>query len=180
MCKTVEMSLHQRIEQAFGERSKPNRLIELRDPVTPEQEDALWFSGRDWSGITWGDWEDHRDALYAFTPEAFAYYLPSILRLSSQFPDRWFWPTDTLLRILDRSPVVEYWDAFIVTRLVGLQTAEYEALKEWLLWLAEHQASGSEDALGRAFDTVDLLQKETNRVREMVRPPLDRGLQDEA
>lgn len=167
------MSLCQQIEQAFGYRSKPNRLVEPKIPVTPEQKDALWFDGRDWREITRKDWGNHRDALYAFTPEAFAYYLPSILCLSSQSPSQWFSPTDTLLQILDRSPVVEYWDAFIVTRLVGLKAMEYEALKSWLMWLAEHQDSNSEDALGRAFDTVDLLQKETTRVRDMVRPSPD-------
>ena len=118
--------------------------------------------------VTWDEWEAHRDAFFSFTPEAFAYYLPSILCLSIQFPGQWFAPVDSLLKILDRSPVVEYWDAFVVTRLVGLKTTEYEALKEWLLWLSDQPMLGSEEDLGRALDTIDLLQSETNRVRLMV------------
>jgi len=156
------MKLTQKIEQAFSHRQKPNQLIESRESlITPEQMEALWFNERDWHEITWGNWEEHRDAIYAFTPEAFAYYLPSILTLSSQRPHQWFWPADALLIILDRSPVVDYWDTFITTRLLGLRLEEYEALKDWLLALSEY-SSVSEDTLDRAFDTVCLLE---NRVR---------------
>lgn len=157
------MNLSEKIERAFAARRKPSRLVELRDPVTPEQRDALWFENREWHEITWADWEAHPDAFYAFTPEAFAYYLPSVLALSAQFPDRWFWPADALLQVLDRSPVIEYWDEFLTTRLMGLQAPEYEVLTEWLLALSEHGTVALEDSLGRAFDTVDLLQKETAR-----------------
>jgi hypothetical protein len=163
------MNLDQQIDQAFGHRAKPKVVLTPNYPVASDAEDALWFSGRDWREITWEDWERHRDALYAFTPEAFGYYLPSILSLSSQRPDKWFWPADALLQVLDRSPIVEYWDAFLTTRLLGLQSAEYEALKGWLLSLSGQKDSGSEDALGRAFETVDLLQRETDRVRAVLR-----------
>jgi hypothetical protein len=158
------LSLREKIEKAFVERQKPTRLVESRAPVTSEQQDALWFDNRDWREITWQDWEIHRDAFYAFTPEAFAYYLPSVLVLSSQFPDQWFWPVDALLQVLDRSPVVEYWDDFLTTRLLGLRTPEYEVLTEWLLSLSELGTAASEDSLGRAFDTIDLLQRETGRI----------------
>jgi hypothetical protein len=162
------MSLCQQIEDAFGDRPKPRSFVEPKDPVTYEQRDAIWFVDRDWREITWDDWESHCDAFYAFTPEAFAYYLPSVLCLSSKNPDRWFWPADALLRILDRSPAVEHWDAFLSTRLVGLKPTEYEALKAWLLLLTEHDANAAGEALSRAFDTVVLLQSETERVRAIV------------
>lgn len=168
MFEVVEMTLLQQIERAFGDRQKPRNLVEERVPVTAEQRDALWFSGRDWRAITWSDWESHSEAIYAFTPEAFAYYLPSILTLSLGHPDQWFPPADGLLRVLDRSPVVEYWDAFITTRLVGLRASEYEALKEWLVSLSGHKDAEAEEMLSRALETVDLLQKETQRVRALV------------
>lgn len=169
------MTLLRQIEQAFGDRPKPSKLVEERVPVTPEQMDALWFGGRDWRDITWRDWESHRDAVYAFTAEAFAYYLPSILALSCSRPDQWFAPADGLLQVLDRSPVVGYWDAFITTRLVGLRTAEYEVLKEWLLSLSGRKGPDAEDTLGRALDTVDLLQKETERLRALIGVDRDGG-----
>ncbi|MBY0469271.1 MAG: hypothetical protein K2Q07_09870 [Burkholderiaceae bacterium] len=168
MRKAAEMSVCRQVEDAFGERPKPKRLVESKVPVTSEQRDALWFGDRAWGEVTWDDWESHHDAFYAFTPEAFAYYLPSVLCLSSKNPDRWFWPADALIQILDRSPVVEHWDIFLSTRLLGLRPVEYEALKAWLLLLTEHGANASAEALGRAFDTVALLQSETERVRAMV------------
>jgi hypothetical protein len=108
-------------------------------------------------------------SIYAFTPEAFAYYLPSIVCLSIQFPEKWFFPVDSLLRVLDCSPVVEYWDSFIVTRLIGLKQEEYQVLKEWILWFSENPPAGLEVDFGRAFDTIDLLENETNRVRKFSR-----------
>lgn len=163
------MTLQNQIEKAFGERAIPIKLIEIKNPVTPEQKDALWFRGQDWKAIAWEDWDGHPDAIYTFTPEAFAYYLPSIIYLSIQFPDKWFSPVDSLLRVLDRSPVVEYWDSFIVTRLIGLKQEEYQVLKEWILWLSENNPAGLEVDFGRAFDTIDLLENETNRVRKFSR-----------
>lgn len=170
MRETTEMSVCRKIEAAFAGRPKPKRLIEPKYPITPEQRDALWFDGRGWQEISWDDWESHHDAFYAFTPDAFLFYLPSLLCLSSKNPERWFWPVDALLQILDRSPVVEHWDAFVLARFVGLRPAEYEALKAWLLLLADHEANVSGEALGRAFDTVALMQAETDRVRTMISP----------
>jgi hypothetical protein len=170
MCEVIELNLHKQTEKAFSERSIPTTLVEIKTPVSPEQKDALWFRGQDWKAITWEDWDGHPDAIYTFTPEAFAYYLPSIICLSIQFPDKWFFPVDSLLRVLDRSPVVEYWDSFIVTRLIGLKQEEYQVLKEWILWLSENTPAGLEVDFDRAFDTVDLLENETNRVRKFSRP----------
>jgi hypothetical protein len=162
------MNLNQKIKCAFEHRLKPNAIINYQDAPDSDESDALWFSGRDWSEITCADWENHSGALYAFTSEAFAYYLPSILSLSSSQPKKWLWPTDTLLRILDRSPVIEYWDSFITTRLIGLEAAEYEVLKDWLLSLSGHINGDAEDALCRGLETVELLQKETQRVRVLM------------
>ena len=162
------MTFHHKIKQAFAERSIPTMLVEIKTPVTPEQNDALWFKGQNWEEITWEDWDIHRDAFYAFTPEAFAYYLPSIICISIEFPQKWFLPVDSLLHILDRSPVVEYWDNFIVTRLIGLKQKEYEMLKEWILLLSENPPAGLDVDFGRVFDTVDLLESETNKIRKIL------------
>ncbi len=40
---------------------------------------VLGFAGRHWREIGWPDWESHPDAFYAFVPEAFIFYLPSLL-----------------------------------------------------------------------------------------------------
>jgi|JI6StandDraft_1071083.scaffolds.fasta_scaffold170594_2 hypothetical protein len=157
------MNFHEKVEQAFKHRPKPVNVIGISGPLTTEYVDALWFTDRDWKEITWEDWELHRDAVYAFTPEAFAYYLPSILILSSQRPTEWFWPADALLQVLDRSPTVAYWDDFLLTRFMGLRVAEYEVLSEWLVYLSEHESFAAPETLARSFDTINLLQKETEK-----------------
>jgi hypothetical protein len=157
------MILLENIRKAFSDRHKPDSLIKPKGKLlTYEQNEALSFDDREWYEITWEDWENNSDAFYAFTPEAFAYYLPSILSLSTKYPNRWFRPADDLIKILDRSPVIEYWDEFLSTRLLGLQSPEYEVLKEWLLFLSEHEnCYDSGNTLDRAFDTVNLLQSNT-------------------
>jgi hypothetical protein len=50
--KVIKLKLREDIEKAFAQRRKPSRLIEFRDPITPEQKDALWFDNRDWREIT--------------------------------------------------------------------------------------------------------------------------------
>lgn len=162
------MTLSDEIECAFGMRLKPSRLVDVRNPVTPEQNDALWFSGRDWREIAWQDWDAHSDAFYAFTPTAFVYYLPSILSVTTRNPEKWLGAADALLGILNRSPDVYRWDNFVEKRLIGLGAAEYEAIKAWILSLSGTTVFGDEDALARAYETVDLLQRETDRVRRSI------------
>jgi hypothetical protein len=71
---------------------------------------------------------------------------------------------------LDQSPSVDGWNAHFTKRFLGFCSEEYEAMKEWILCLSEFDTyhltgtSGLGDNLGRAFDTVDLLQKETERM----------------
>lgn len=158
------MSALDKIERAFSRRSMPTNFVQVKEPITPEQKDALRLAGRDWHDLTWDDWSRNPDAIYAFTPEAFTYYLPSVLSVTAINRDRWLSVADALLQMLDRSPEVYQWDLFMTKRLLGLQPEEYEVIKEWLLSL-----SGccfvSEDALVRSFETVDLLERETERVR---------------
>lgn len=152
------MNFKERVEQAFGLLPPPGKVIE-HDHHTTEQQDALWFARRDWRHLSRDDWEAHRDAVYAFTPAAFQYFLPSILVLSLEAPDQWFWPADSLLQMLDRSPTPEYWDDFLMARLGALPIAVYDVLAEWLLALSEAGEAAMQASLGRAFDTIELLRE---------------------
>lgn len=169
------MTLGERIEAAFGHRQPPESLIERRDVLTPEQQEALWFTGRNWREVTREEWEAHGDAFYAFRPEAFAYYLPGILLLSGESPD-WFGPADALLQVLDRGSDIARWDAFLTNRLVGLSDEEYEAMDHWLMELAAGADEERSRQLGRAFDTVNLLRDETSRMRKTFNLPKKRNL----
>ncbi len=148
-----------KIINAFAWRKMPNPPAMDFNAITSEQKDASWFEWRNWREISRKDWEEHRDAIFAFTPEQFAYYLPSILKINLEDPEEWFWPASHVLEVLDRSPVVDYWDDFFKSRFLGLKKEEYVALKEWLLCLRDGQGVAADNSIDRAFDTISLLEQ---------------------
>jgi hypothetical protein len=166
----MKVKLSEKIERVFSHRPKPaqvrlaDEVIQLDDDV----EDALWFSGRDWHELTSQNWQEHSDAIFFFDPEAFAYYLPSILLLSVQNPNEPLNAADSLIGDLDRTPDPEEWSEAFVSRFLELNLAELDTLKEWLLQVCEYvpyrgsgiAASGPGDRVGRADDTVELLEEE--------------------
>jgi hypothetical protein len=155
-----KVTLREKIVETFGYRPKPDEVVASCETATSDQRDALSLGERAWQELTWDDWTEHSGAFYAFLPDAFRYYLPSILTLSIERPDQWFFPADALIQILDRSPTVAYWEEFLTDRLLGLRICEYEALSDWLLLLAaEYEAIAPHETVGRAFDTVALLQQ---------------------
>lgn len=161
------MNLSRLIAAAFDHRERPADTTFRTAPQTGDVADAEWFAGREWAQISWEDWTNHVGAFYTFTPTAFTYYLPSILILSADRPREWFSPADALLQILDRSAEVRYWDNFLITRLIGLKADEYLALKSWVLHLSADSAYL--DQVDRAFDTLNLLEQEIERSRNLVR-----------
>jgi hypothetical protein len=80
---------------------------------------------------------------------------------------------DSLISELDCSPDPEGWPEGLATRFIELNWIELQVLKEWLLQICEYApyrgygitGSGPGEWLGRAFDTVHLLQKEVQRRR---------------
>jgi len=170
---SAQMNLAEKIERAFASRQKPAQ-VRLGDEVIQldsDVEDALWFSGYDWDKLTWQNWQEHSSAIYYFDPEAFAYYLPSVLILAAQNPSDSLGAADSLINQLDRSPDMEGWTEGFANRFLGLNPAELNVLKEWLLRVCEYApykgwgtaASGPGDTFGRAFDTIDLIHKESER-----------------
>ena len=170
------MELLEKIERTFTRRKMPLNLVEPASLVHPDSdiEDALWFTGRDWREITWQNWQEHSSAIHFFVSDAFAYYLPSVLLLSSQNPGEALMAADSLISELDRSPDPEGWTEGLLRRFLGLTPEELYVLKEWLLQICEYvpykglgiAAAGPGETFGRAFDTVDLLQKEVERRRQ--------------
>ncbi len=148
----------------------PDAVVDMEGlfQIDSDVEEALWFKGRDWHEITWQDWQDHSSAIYFFDRKAFAYYLPSVLVLSGQHPSEPLMAADSLINQLDCSPDPEGWPEGFANRFLGLNWAELGVLKEWLLQVCEYvpykgsgiAGSGPGDTFGRAFDTIDLLQKE--------------------
>jgi len=166
----VAATLQKRIEQAFAGRQKPADVIEPENLVQfdSDVEEALWFAGHDWHDVEWNDWKEHSCAIHFLSPEAFGYYLPSLLLVTAQDPTEWLYAVDSLIWELDLSPSVDAWPDHFARRFLALRSEELSILKEWLLLICEYptyegygfSASGPGDKFGRAFDTVDLLQKE--------------------
>jgi hypothetical protein len=95
------------------------------------------------------------------------------LLLSAQNPNEWLYAAFSLISNLDHSPNPEGWTESLVSFL-GLNPAELDVLKEWLLYIiCDYDsyrgwgiaASGPGETFGRAFDTISLLQKEVERRR---------------
>jgi hypothetical protein len=163
-----------KITRAFSTRLKPAQVrLEDRTQVDEDVEEVLWFSGRDWHDLTWRDWHEHSCALYFFDPEAFAYYLPSLLIVSAQNTNEWLQAADALINLLDQSQDPECWTNALQRFFLILGGDELDAIKDWLLQVCEYDCykgfglsgSGPGERLGRAFDTVDLLQREVERRR---------------
>ena len=99
------MSLSHEIVTAFNNRKMPSVVVPTDGRTDPydfssDERDALWFLGKDRAGLSWDDWSKHSGAIFQFTPEAFAYYLPSLLAVSSEAPDKWLMPADGLVSVL--------------------------------------------------------------------------------
>jgi hypothetical protein len=169
------MILKEKIERVFAHRRMPTAVVDMvgRFQIDSDVEETLWFAGRCWRDVTWKDWQEHTAAITFFSQNAFAYYLPSILILSIQNPMELLDPAESLIWELDRSPCKESWDDHFIKRFQELRSEEYEVIKEWLLQICEYTpykgwgnaASGPGDTFGRAYDTIDLLQKEVERRR---------------
>jgi len=167
------MSLIQEIEAVYAERKLPVEIVAPKEFLQFDSDvmDALWFVGRSWREITWGDWQRKNAAITFFSAEAFAYYLASVMALSAQRPEEWLHPAGALIGLLDRSPDSTDWDDDFTGRFVRIRGQEFEILKEWLLYLSGFSTyklpgtSGAGDNFGRAFDTVILLQTEIERKR---------------
>jgi hypothetical protein len=166
------MTLQEKIESAFAHRRMPAEVLEPEqyNQFDSDVEEALWFAGRDWRQITCKDWQQHSSAAIFLSRDAFAYYLPSLLILTIQNPKEYpDMAVNSIIWQLDRSPSVEGWDQGFTRRFLGLSTEEYEAIKEWLIFVCENvphfsygnAASGPGETFGRAFDTINLLQQET-------------------
>lgn len=162
------MTFRQRVEAAFAARVLPTQVVppEAYLQFDSDVEDALWFSGRDWRTLTWQNWRDRYCAVTFFGPQAFAYFLPSLLCLSAENPTENLLAADSVIYWLDRSPTTDAFEDPSLGRFANLTVEEFDCLEEWLVILCEYPGyrgvgisdGGPGDKLGRAIDTVTLLR----------------------
>ncbi|OCG76021.1 hypothetical protein A9G42_08620 [Gilliamella sp. Nev6-6] len=87
-----EKILFNKITEAFSWRERPKDMWELSFEtatiIMPDDEIALkQFLGKNWQDITLDIYVNYDDALYVFTPSAYAYYLPGLLITSAKAMD---------------------------------------------------------------------------------------------
>ncbi|MBZ5789727.1 hypothetical protein K8353_06350 [Burkholderia contaminans] len=145
---------------AFSERIRPTSVVPPVSSNTNDYDDALHFSNLLWNETTAHDWTKYPDAIYRFTPEAFGYFLPGIMRVSVEENQVLLTVIESLMGSLDRSPVAEYWDDHFLQRWPELTDIECDAVIEWILWLNEHPLSPfPEDTILRACATLELVKR---------------------
>lgn len=149
-----------KIGKAFSERKFPEVICHPEKLSDDEYREATAFAVSHWLNLDTDILESYYEAIFWLTPEAFCYYLPGILKAGMEdgIPDLLI--NHALINMLDRSPVIEYWDDFFRERWLKLNKEELSVISEWILWLTSFEKTGYDDiSLTRAFDTIELLME---------------------
>ena len=91
-------------------------------------EDVLSFEGMAWPDVSLRHWQVHFSAYAAFPPDAFCYYVPSIIKNAILCDKGEFIPVSSLLISLDTSAAPECWDEFFSDRLTKFNGDQYRSL----------------------------------------------------
>jgi hypothetical protein len=151
------------IEDAFSHRRMPSVFLLSERLAADECASVISFLGKPWSSVTGLQLEQHFDAIFWFTPEAFCYYLPGIFTAGINENNPSLIVNHSLVNMLDRSPDTGSWDDFFVARWPRLTPRECEATQAWILWLSTFEdISYADSSLGRAFDTLELLRRRSS------------------
>jgi len=126
-----------------------------------DEEDALWFAQRDRHYLTGDDWIHHGDAVFRFTHEAFAYFLPSLLIISIEAPDKWFKAADAMVNLLENGSALENWGYSQKSGFIGFSCEELAVIMEWLVFFQDretyNEAYGT-DRVNGALRSLEILQ----------------------
>jgi len=153
------MKLLNLINEAFNTRNKPNILTSSKELSEEEFQEVIFFQDKSWSMVTCEQFESHHESIYWFTPDAFQYYLLSMIYAGVKEQKTDLLVYDSIINMLDRSPKPEYWDNFFIERWTLFTYKEYEIIQEWLLWLTSFDnLIYDDDSLSRSFETLELLK----------------------
>ena len=158
MPKLDELSLPQRVRNAFCHRSRPIVISTSKELSKWEEADLKFIARFESEEVTADLWEKHFDTWSLFSPEAFCYYLPGICITSyiENQPD--LIVVSNIIGTLDRTPNSDWWDEQFLERWPLLTVSECKAVQDWIWWLTTcSPSSHSEDSLMRALHTVELL-----------------------
>lgn len=153
MCE-FDVNLFSEIDSAFYKRNMPEKAVPDVSPTSVELDDAIWFQGRPNDEITFSDWEAHWDAMAFFTPEAFIYYLPSLMKACLVKPMDYLLAMDYVFSCLDRVPEMDHVDDFVRDRFFALSRLELEAVSTWIVTLLSSESAYDKISLERSLAFV--------------------------
>jgi hypothetical protein len=152
------MEIIETIQRAFAHRGLPPLVVMPEEPPSEMYDDACHFQGRTWSSLTCDELNEHQDAVFGFTPEAFCYYLPGIIAAGIRENRPHLLINASLVTMLDRSNTPNSWDDFFAMRWPSLSVQECMAVDSWLRWLAELSPPVfAAHSIDRALGTLKLL-----------------------
>jgi hypothetical protein len=158
-------TLEDQIANGFAARKKPISVVRIGTPNTAEYDDARFFSEKSWQDINCADLDKHFDAIFAFCPEAFCYFLPGIFCAGIRENRPGLIVNDSLIGTLDRSNQPTSWDTFFLERWPKLIPSECYATQLWITWLSSFDPPIiSNHSLSRAFDTITLISNRTSAI----------------
>ena len=141
--------MRHQIASAFSHRQRPTDVTNVV-VCSSLRDDALHFAGKDWKSVSALDWLKYSDAFFGFSPDAFVYFLPSILSLSLENSNRSLVAADALVTALDTSADPSIWPEWFAQRFVLLTAVEIAVLRDW----ATHYLSGADEGEGSEFSRV--------------------------
>lgn len=154
----------ERIGDAFAERPRPSVMTTSMQLSDLELEEVMAFEGMRWQDVPFDHVERHAGAVFGFAPEAFCYYLPGFLAACLR-EGRWDSNVcDSLINMLDRSPVPDYWDDFFLPRWTRLSAAELDAVAAWASWLELVRPDVFANTYDRVQETLRLLKARVGHV----------------
>lgn len=153
----------ERIENAFRNRKLPKDIHENPFIDSFELEQANQLASYNWEQIDCDLLEEYFDIFPLLTPEAFVYYIPSVIKASLVENEVNLLIIDSFLNMLDRSPDWKNWDEFFIERWPLLTEAEYDVFTDWLLWMkCKLHESYYKEKISRSIDTIKLVKKYNN------------------
>ena len=149
--------MQQQITSAFGHRRRPAIVTNI-EVCSSLRDDARHFEGMDWSQVTADDWKRYGDAFFGLSPEAFAYFLPSVLALSFDESNLPLVVADALITSLDTSGDPELWDDWFSERFRQLTSPELKVLQDWSTLYLAGREKGEGSEFVRVRETLAMLQ----------------------
>ena len=148
------------INEAFKMRYRPEKLIASDSLTSFEIDEVNQFCVDSYSSISERLLDDNYEVLSAVTPDAFAYYLPMVIKYSLENHSIDNMSADSIIGYIDRSDKFENWEEFFVKRWSLFSTEELSSIEEWMIWFSgEIKDEYFESKLTRGFDVIQELKR---------------------